>query len=623
MTPARHGLVATTAMIVRSAPLPVAALTLCTVLAGFLPVSIAWSLKVVLDSVTGTARSGHTAALAAIGLAGGGIAMVVTREFAGYLSNTIRRRVRLDANAALYRHLATIGGIGLFEDPGFQNSLRMAGDAADTAPSRFLSSAVSLVQGALQITGWLVALLAVWPPIVPILVVALVPAILAQRSLARHQAGFAAQQAPRTRRQVGYRMLMADPAVAKEIRLFGVGRFLRDRMLGEIRAANTQETALDRRMMRVRVVLGTLDAVATVIAIGIATRLALTGAVSVGGVSLFLGAVAGLQGAAIAVIDSAGSGYAASLLLRSLHDVLARPSDVPDGTRSTPRLARSVELRDVWFRYRDDLPWVLRGVSLTVPAGATVGLVGVNGAGKSTLVKLLCRLHDPQHGQILWDGVDVRDLELSGLRDRISAVFQDFVRYDLTATENIAVGDIAALDDPARIRRAAELADAHTDLAALPAGYRTLLSRIFAAEDGSGTATLSGGQWQRVALARAFLRGSADLLILDEPTAGLDAEAEHDLHVRLRELRAGRTSLLISHRMSSQREADVILVLENGTVAEQGRHAELVASGGAYARLFDLQSRGYRDAGADRVSAAGATGVSGAGGGEGHVNSAT
>jgi ATP-binding cassette subfamily B protein len=242
---------------------------------------------------------------------------------------------------------------------------------------------------------------------------------------------------------------------------------------------------------------------------------------------------------------------------------------------------------------------VLRGVSFALPPGTAVGLVGLNGAGKSTIVKLLCRFYDPTRGSITWDGVDVRAWDVTTLRQRMSVVFQDFMDYDLTAAENIAVGDLSALGDHDRIVGAARQADIHKPIESLPHGYQTLLSRVYFdqtdRDDPAAGVILSGGQWQRVALARAFLRADRDLLILDEPSSGLDAEAEYEIHNRIRRLRNGRTSLLISHRLNAIRDADRILVLDDGLVVEQGTHDHLVGVGGRYARLFALQAAGYSD----------------------------
>jgi ATP-binding cassette subfamily B protein len=213
------------------------------------------------------------------------------------------------------------------------------------------------------------------------------------------------------------------------------------------------------------------------------------------------------------------------------------------------------------------------------------------------VIKLLCRFYDPTRGSIRWDGVDLREMNPAELRSRIGAIFQDYMEYDLSAAENVGVGDRDALDDRSRITVAAQRADAHDIITTLPYGYETLLSRIFLdsanAADPRNGVLLSGGQWQRIALARAFMRDQRDLMILDEPSAGLDAQAEHEIHERLRTHRAGGTSLLVSHRLAAVRDADTIVVLADGRVGEQGTHDQLMAAHGRYAHLFGLQARGY------------------------------
>ncbi|HEY0700333.1 MAG TPA: ATP-binding cassette domain-containing protein, partial [Micromonospora sp.] len=249
--------------------------------------------------------------------------------------------------------------------------------------------------------------------------------------------------------------------------------------------------------------------------------------------------------------------------------------------------------------YGDDLPWVLRGVTLDIPAGSSVALVGTNGAGKSTLVKLLCGLYRPTRGRITWDGRDLADCDPALLRDRIGAVFQDFMAYELTAHENIAIGSVRDAGDRARTVTAARLAGIDDDLRRLPRGYATLLSRLLHRSpvdpDGEPGVVLSGGQWQRVALARMLMRHDRDLLILDEPTAGLDAHAEHRIHEVVRTAMVGRARLLISHRLSAVRHADRIHVLDGGHVTECGDHHELLSGGGTYAELFRVQASGYLD----------------------------
>jgi ATP-binding cassette subfamily B protein/ATP-binding cassette subfamily C protein len=250
----------------------------------------------------------------------------------------------------------------------------------------------------------------------------------------------------------------------------------------------------------------------------------------------------------------------------------------------------AIEVRDVSFRYPGKEEWALRDLTLTVAPGEKLGLVGENGAGKSTRVKLLMRLHDPTEGEIRYGGVDLRDMDPRELRARIGAVFQDFVRYQLTAAENIGVGSPPHLGDRARIAEAARLGGAAALVEGLPQGYDTVLGGWFEAGH-----EISAGQWQKLAVARAFMRDSAEVLVFDEPTAAIDAVAEHELFQRFQALAADRSAIVISHRFSTVRIADRIAVLHGGRLEELGTHRELVARGGRYAHLFGLQAAGYLD----------------------------
>jgi ATP-binding cassette subfamily B protein len=423
---------------------------------------------------------------------------------------------------------------------------------------------------------------------------------------------------PTERRRVFYQSLQEDPQAAKEIRLFGLGGFLRGRMLAERQTADAAKRREDRREVVVQGGLALTGALIAGIGLLWAVVAARRGTLSIGDMTMFVAAVAGVQGALGTVVHSFAQTHRQLTMFGHYIAVLGTEPDLPVtvGPAPVPRLRRGIELRDVWFRYDDTHPWVLRGVNLFIPQGLAVALVGLNGAGKSTLVKLLCRFYDPTRGEILWDGRSLRAVDLAELRGRIGAVFQDYMTYDLSATENVAVGDLSALDDRCRVRAAARRAGVDQVLAGLPQGYDTLLTRSFFGgseeEEAQAGVRLSGGQWQRVALARAFLRDRRDLMILDEPSAGLDAEAEHEVHSRLREHRVGQTSLLISHRLGAVRDADRIVVLADGVVAEQGTHAELLLARGAYARLFALQATGYRgDTGATAADDTAAVDVSG------------
>ena len=283
--------------------------------------------------------------------------------------------------------------------------------------------------------------------------------------------------------------------------------------------------------------------------------------------------------------------YEEGLFLRDLFSFLEMEprTQSPADPRRVPRpIRQGFVFEDVGFRYPGREDWALRHVSFELPPAERIALVGENGAGKTTLVKLLTRLYDPTEGRILLDGVDLRDYDLDALRADVGVIFQDFVRYDLVARENIAVGRIDALADDARINDAANKSLAVHVLAGLENGLGHMLGRRF-----DGGANLSGGEWQKIALARAYMR-DAQMLILDEPTAALDARAEFQVFQRFSELTEGRMAVLISHRFSTVRMADRILVLDGGCVLEDGSHAQLVQAGGRYAELFSLQAAGYR-----------------------------
>jgi ATP-binding cassette subfamily B protein len=432
-----------------------------------------------------------------------------------------------------------------------------------------------------------------------LVLLASVPTLVSELVLARRRAGTAWDIGPDERRQFFYMGLLANVEAAKEIRLFGTGGFLRGRMISSRRGADAARRAVDRQEARLRTGLGLLAAVVAGAGLLWTVRAAGGGGLTPGDVAIFLAAVAGVQAALTTFAGDLAGAHHALLLFGHYQAVVRAAPELPMAAepRALPPLRDCIELRDVWFRYSPRHPWALRGVTLRLPAGAAIALVGRNGSGKSTLVKLLCRFYDPTRGSILWDGVDLRDTDIGELRRRISAVFQDYMEYDLTAAESIAQGDLDALDAPERIREAAKSAGVHDVLSALPQGYDTLLSRMFfAEEDKEDPATgviLSGGQSQRLALARAFVRDRRDLMILDEPSAGLDAAAEHEIHSSLRAHRQGRTSLLISHRLGALRDAEVIVVLNRGEVVEQGTHGELIARQGQYAGLYALQASAY------------------------------
>jgi ATP-binding cassette, subfamily B, bacterial len=559
----------------------------------------AWVLKELINSLTGshpaTARVAELAAatvlLGALGLAMSDLSMVIAAS--------CQRRIAVAVTSELYAAVNRIKGLAPFEQPGFQDSLRLAEQAAEETPTGLSSMLALGLQSATTIAGFAGILLATWPPMLALLAAACVPTAVVQLFLARRSATTREAMMRHYREWFLMRGLMSDPRAVTESRLLGLGEFFRTRLTGALHIATTADYAVKRRIAWTQG--GTIGLGSLITAAGaclVAVRAA-DHQLGVGNFVMFLAAVGGTQGALMATANQ-WAGVGASLrLLRHYLDVLDAPGDLPvrPAAARTPTapLRDGLELRDVWFRYGEDRDWVLRGIRAELPFGQATGLVGVNGAGKSTLIKLLCRLYDPQRGAILWDGVDLRELDPDELRARLAVTFQDFGTYDLTVAENIGLGDLGAFTDRTRITAAAALVDLDAPVRRLPNGYDTIVSRTFTGPDGEAGTLLSGGQNQRLALARTLMRGHADLLVLDEPSSGLDADAEHRIHQVMQRYRHGRTSLLVSHRLSAVREADQILVLDAGRITERGTHDQLMSTAGSYARLFARQAGGYAD----------------------------
>ncbi|MGC4785206.1 ABC transporter ATP-binding protein [Micromonospora zamorensis] len=574
---------------------------LLAVLAGLTPVLVAALTKLVLDRLTGGGSAGVPLTALAAGLAMAAALGTVLPHLRTYVAAQRSRAVSRLVRRRLYDAVQRLVGLVRLEDPEFQDRLQAAQQTGHLGPTQLTGNTFGAVQSALAMTGFLGVLLMLNPLIGALVLLAALPTLWMQLRLNRARAAMVLRMEHFQRRDLFFAQLLVGVPAAKEVRLFGLGRFFGDRMLDELHDLHRVEQKLDRREVRAQAVLGLLGATVAGIGVVYTVSVARAGGLSLGDVVIFLAAIPGVQGALGSLVVQLGAIHQALLLFEHYDQVAHVETDlpVPATPRPMPPLTEGIELRDVWFRYSPQHPWVLRGVDLHLRAGATTALVGLNGAGKSTLVKLLCRFYDPERGSIRWDGVDLREFDPAELRERLGAVFQDFMPYDLSAAENIALGDLGAREDPERLRTAARHAGIDDTLTALPRGYDTLLTRIFFdgpdRDDPQAGVVLSGGQWQRVALARGFLRAERDLLILDEPSSGLDAEAEHDLHRRLGELRRGRTSLLISHRLNAVRDADTIVVLADGRVVERGDHRELLAAAGRYARLFGLQARGYRE----------------------------
>ncbi len=588
-----RGLATVFGLAVRAGPQLLVPYGLAVVSQAAIPVTVAWLTKLALDRVAG----GGSLTGVIVGFAVTALVAAVLPACERFLKNELERRIALLAQDRLFEVVERFVGIKRFEDPHFLDRLSLAHQSGGMTPGLVVSGVLAVARGLVTVTGFIGALMAVSRWLAVAVLAAAIPALLAEWQLSRKRAALMWRIGPLERREIFYRLLLTSVEAAKEIRLFGTGSYFRHRMSAERRSADAERRGMDVRELAVQVALGFISAAVTVACLGWTLLAAGQGRVTVGDVALLAGAVAGVQATVVLLINElmmahqqllAFSHYLA--VTRSVPDLVVAAQPLKAGPLRT-----GIEFRGVWFRYSPDHPWALKDLSFTIPAGMSVALIGRNGAGKSTLVKLLCRLYDPDRGTILWDGIDVRDLDPASLRRRIGTVFQDYMQYDLTAAENIGIGDLGS--DRQAIERAAARAGVHERLASLPSGYDTPLTRIFfGLSDGDGDGVvLSGGQWQRLALARALLRDQADLLVLDEPSSGLDAVAEVEIHTALRTHRSGLTSLLISHRLSAVRDADLLIVLEEGEVVERGDHSSLLAAKGVYARLFTLQANGYQD----------------------------
>jgi ATP-binding cassette subfamily B protein len=602
-----------------------AALALLNLLHGLVPVAQAWLTKLVIDLI-GAATAGLPVGpgdvLRLVAL-GAGIALVAscvepTSTFVQVqLGDFLKREVQL----LILRKTNSLADLTHFEDPAYYDRLQRAQGDAGYRPLSVMFYAVQLFRSVVQLASMLAVLLAFQPLLVVATVLLAVPALVQQLNAQISFWEITSVGVPEVRRMNYYAQQLTRKEPAAEIRIYGLGDFFRRRWEREFDAFHARMRALRRHQAGWEGATAALAELGSSAAYAWLVVQALAGRITLGQLSLYAQAVWQGNTQIRAIVSQLSSMYADVLFVGQLFEFLETPpamaAPAPGEGRRTPAPLRAgIELRDVTFRYPGTDRDVLRGLRLTVAPGECIALVGENGAGKTTVVKLLTRLYDPTEGAVLVDGVDLREHDLEDWRRQSGAIFQDFSRYHFTARENVGLGDVARLDDLPAIAAAAGRGGAASVIEQLPAGYDTVLSLwLFNANNSKVDegVELSGGEWQKVALSRGFMRatepadrggpagvardgayGGAQLLILDEPTAALDTQSESDVYLRFRELTRGRATLLISHRFSTVRMADRIVVLEDGRIKEQGTHAELIALGGTYADLYEKQASRYR-----------------------------
>ena len=574
-----------------------AAILVLRVVRSLVPLAVLWIGKLIIDGVIAAVRvragggvidwwhlGGLVALELGIAVAGEGLARL-SSLLESLLGDLFSNRI----SVRLMQHAATLD-LAQYEDAETYDHLERA-RRQTVGRIGLIALLLSTGQDLITLASLGGVLLLQLPWLVVLLAVAVLPSFLGETHYAALGYSLLFSWTPERRLLDYLRYVGASDEMAKEVKLFDLSDFLVGRyakLSDEFYDANKRLAVRRNLVSTLFVTIGTLGYYA---AYAVIVYFTVLGRFTIGALTFLAGSFRQSRDLIQRVLLSLSQVWEQSLYLSDLFtffDVRPRVTSRP-GARPVPvPIRRGFEFQDVGFRYPGSDRWAVRHLSFTLEAGERIALVGENGAGKTTLVKLLARLYDPDEGRILLDGVDLRDYDLGSLRINIGVIFQDFVRYDFVMKENIGVSQIERLEDEARIREAAQRSLADAVAGRLEHGYDQMLGRRF-----DGGVDLSGGEWQKVALGRAYMR-DAQVLILDEPTASLDARAEYEVFLRFAELTKGRMAVLISHRFSTVRMAERILVLQGGELIDQGTHEELVTKGGLYAELFGLQAAGYR-----------------------------
>ncbi|WP_242451920.1 ABC transporter ATP-binding protein [Rhodanobacter sp. T12-5] len=568
-----------------------------TLIAGLLPAGVAYVGAHIVDAVVGASKAWAASGRAPlrqvfewVALEGVLVAALAgTQRGLSMCQSLLRALLGQRVNVMILEKALTLE-LAHFEDSEFYDKLTRARREASSRPLSLVTRTFGLGQNAISLVSYGTLLFQFSPWAVAVLLLAGLPSFFAETKFSGDAFRLFRWRSPETRMQLYLETVLAREDHAKEVKLFGLGPLL----LGRYRDIFDKLYRDDRDLTVRREgwgfglgLLGTLALYGAYAWIAASTVIA---RITLGQMTMYLALFRQGQSAVSAMLSAIGGMYEDNLYLSTLYEYLETP--VPPATGVVQRGAQpddGIRFEQVSFTYPGAGEPALQGIDLHIRPGESLALVGQNGSGKTTLIKLLTRLYTPDSGRILLDGTDLREWDEGVLLQRIGVIFQDFARYQMRVGENVGAGDVSHFEDEARWREASDKGMASDFIDSLPAGFQTPLGKWF--NDGR---ELSGGQWQKIALARAFMRSRADILVLDEPTAAMDAQAEATIFERFRELAGGRIAILISHRFSTVRMADQIIVIQDGRIVENGSHEQLMAQAGHYAHLFSLQAQGYR-----------------------------
>jgi len=568
-------------------------LAVLTLVAGVLPAAIAYIGQLIVDGVVAATQATDPDTMGVLWLVFLE-ALVVTAVAAAQRGlsasqSLLRALLGQRVNVMILEKALTLE-LTHFEDSEFYDKLTQARREASSRPLSLVTRTFGLVQNVISLTSYAILLVAFSPWAVVILVGAGLPSFFAEAKFSGDAFRLFRWRSPDTRMQMYLETVIAREDGVKEVKLFQLGPRLLQRYRDIFRKLFVEDRRLTLRRDTWGFVLGLLSTAALYGAYAWIVVTTIGGAITLGAMTMYLLLFRQGQSAVAAILSAISGMYEDNLYLSNLYEYLEQPvSARPGEAVHGPHPEHGLEFRNVTFMYPGASDKALNNISLQVRPGESLALVGENGSGKTTLIKLLTRLYDPTEGQILLDGLDLQKWDVEALRNRVGVIFQDFGRYQFSVGENIGAGDVRYIDDAERWKQAATTGMAAPFIENMSEGYKTQLGRWF-----KGGRELSGGQWQKIALSRAFMRSDADILVLDEPTAAMDASSEAAVFEHFRKASGDKMTILISHRFSTVRAAAQIIVIHQGEIIERGDHDSLIAEDGQYAHLFNLQARGYK-----------------------------